>query len=198
MLYIFDLGNVIIDIDFNRVFTIWSDYSHVPLSTLQQRFTMNEVFCQHERGEISDQQFASQFAQSMGLSLNFTQFSHGWQSIFIAVRQPVIDIMQQLRQSGHRVVILSNTNQLHTDHWLPRYPQIQQAADALYLSQRMGLRKPDPAIYQKLLADERSSARQAVFFDDNQHNIDAARQLGIASILVSDQHTIPGWFAGQC
>lgn len=51
MLYIFDLGNVIVDIDFNRVLGAWSDFSRVPLATLKQNFTMGEAFHQHERGK---------------------------------------------------------------------------------------------------------------------------------------------------
>ena len=55
MLYIFDLGNVIVDIDFNRVLGAWSDFSRVPLATLKQNFAMGETFHLHERGEISDE-----------------------------------------------------------------------------------------------------------------------------------------------
>lgn len=40
MLYIFDLGNVIVDIDFNRVLGAWSDLTRIPLATLKQHFTM--------------------------------------------------------------------------------------------------------------------------------------------------------------
>ena len=36
MLYIFDLGNVIVDIDFNRVLGAWSDLTRIPLATLKQ------------------------------------------------------------------------------------------------------------------------------------------------------------------
>ncbi|MDU6435124.1 MAG: glucose-1-phosphatase, partial [Pantoea sp.] len=59
MLYIFDLGNVIVDIDFNRVLGVWSDLGRVPLALLQSRFHMDEAFEQHERGEISDEHFAA-------------------------------------------------------------------------------------------------------------------------------------------
>jgi putative hydrolase of the HAD superfamily len=44
MLYIFDLGNVIVDIDFNRVLGTWSDLSRVPLASLKQSFTMGRLF----------------------------------------------------------------------------------------------------------------------------------------------------------
>ena len=47
MLYIFDLGNVIVDIDFNRVLGVWSDYSRVPLANLQSKFTIGESFHLH-------------------------------------------------------------------------------------------------------------------------------------------------------
>lgn len=117
MLYIFDLGNVIVDIDFNRVLGAWSDFSRVPLATLKQNFAMGETFHLHERGEISDEAFAERFCQEMGLSLSYEQFSHGWQAIFVAIRPEVIDIMHKLREQGHRVVVLSNTNRLHTTFW---------------------------------------------------------------------------------
>lgn len=71
MLYIFDLGNVIVDIDFNRVLGVWSDLSRVPLASLKQKFTMGETFHQHERGEITDEAFAEAFCHEMALSLSY-------------------------------------------------------------------------------------------------------------------------------
>ena len=79
MLYIFDLGNVIVDIDFNRVLGAWSDLTRVPLATLKKSFHMGEAFHQHERGEISDEAFAEALCHEMALPLSYEQFSHGWQ-----------------------------------------------------------------------------------------------------------------------
>lgn len=197
MLYIFDLGNVIVDIDFNRVLGAWSDFSRVPLATLKQSFTMGEPFRQHERGEISDEAFAEALCEEMSLSLSYEQFSAGWQAVFVSLRKEVITIMQQLREQGHRVVVLSNTNRLHTTYWPEQYPQISAAADSIYLSQEMGMRKPEARIYQQVLAQEGYSAADAVFFDDNVDNIEGANRLGITSILVTDKNTLPDYFAKQ-
>ncbi len=106
MLYIFDLGNVIVDIDFNRVLGVWSDLSRVPLASLKQKFTMGETFHQHERGEITDEAFAEAFCHEMALSLSYEQFAHGWQAVFVGLRPEVIAIMHKLREQGHRVVVL--------------------------------------------------------------------------------------------
>ncbi|UTJ47420.1 glucose-1-phosphatase [Atlantibacter subterranea] len=197
MLYIFDLGNVIVDIDFNRVLGVWSDYSRVPLATLQQSFTMGEPFEKHERGEISDEEFAKLLCESMELSLSYQQFAAGWQAVFVGLRPEVIDIMQKLREQGHRVVVLSNTNRLHTTFWPTNYPEVQAAADHVYLSQELGARKPEPAIYQKVLEAEGFPASEAVFFDDNADNIKGAQAVGIVSIHVTDKSTLPDYFAKQ-
>ncbi len=195
MLYIFDLGNVIVDIDFNRVMGVWSDYSRVPLANLQKSFVMGEAFQRHERGQISDEEFAAAVCEEMGMALSFDQFSAGWQAIFVGLRPEVIAVMNKLREQGHRVVVLSNTNRLHTYFWPSEYPQIAEAADKIYLSQEMGMRKPDIEIYQKLLETEGFSASEAVFFDDNADNIKGAQQLGITSILVTGKNTVPDYFS---
>ncbi|WP_038909376.1 glucose-1-phosphatase [Dickeya oryzae] len=197
MLYIFDLGNVVIDIDFNRVLGVWSNLSSAPLATLRKRFELGHTVELHERGEISDEEFASRLCHELGMSLSFEQFSTGWQAIFIGVRKDVIDIMHRLRQEGHRVVILSNTNRLHCQFWPGEYPEVQQAADRIYLSQDIGMRKPEAAIYHHVLREEGFAASDALFFDDNAANVDAANALGIRSILVSDRQVVPDFFASQ-
>lgn len=197
MLYIFDLGNVIVDIDFNRVLGVWSDLGRVPLATLQNHFTLGENIHRHERGEVSDEAFAEQICEELGLALSFEQFTAGWQAIFVGVRPEVLQIMQALRDKGERVVILSNTNRLHCSFWPGEYPEVQSAADKLYLSQDMGMRKPEARIYQQVLDEEGFSADQTIFFDDNLENIEGARALGIQSIHVTDASIIPAFFADK-
>ncbi|GLR08903.1 glucose-1-phosphatase [Mixta theicola] len=195
MLYIFDLGNVIVDIDFSRVTGVWSELSRVPLATLKSRFQMGENFAQHERGEISDEQFAARLCAELDVALSYEQFTAGWQALFVGLRSEVIALMQQLRSRGERVVILSNTNRLHCDYWPSQYPEVRQAADKLYLSQDLGMRKPEARIFQRVLQEEGFSADNAVFFDDNLENIEAARQLGITAVHVTDAQVVPDWFA---
>ncbi|MBU9854624.1 glucose-1-phosphatase [Rahnella bonaserana] len=195
MLYIFDMGNVIIDIDFKRVLGVWSHLSGTPLATLTERFKMGEVFQQHERGEISDEQFAADLCNEMGIALSFEQFSAGWHAVFVGLRPEVITLFQKLREEGHRVVVLSNTNRLHLDFWPQHYPEIEANTDAMYLSQNLGMRKPEPEIFQHVLEKEGFTADQAVFFDDVAENIEAARAAGIESVWVEDNQTVPKYFS---
>ncbi|TPG57341.1 glucose-1-phosphatase [Ewingella americana] len=195
MLYIFDMGNVIIDIDFKRVLGVWSNLSGTPLATLTERFSMGEVFQKHERGEISDEDFAVELSHEMGIALSFEQFSLGWQAVFVGLRPEVIAVFKTLREQGHCVVVLSNTNRLHLNYWPEHFPEIEANTDALYLSQDLGMRKPEPGIFEYVLNKEGITASQAVFFDDVIENVEAARSMGIEAVLVEDKTTVPAWFS---
>jgi putative hydrolase of the HAD superfamily len=91
---------------------------------------------------------------------------------------------------------LSNTNRLHTTFWPDEYPEVRAAADHIYLSQEMGMRKPEARIYQAF-AGRRIHRGRCGLFDDNADNIEGANQLGITSILVTGKETIPNYFAKQ-
>ncbi|MGL5366430.1 MAG: HAD-IA family hydrolase, partial [Plesiomonas shigelloides] len=68
------------------------------------------------------------------------------------------------------------------------------SADRVYLSNEMGWRKPQPQIYQQVLADTGFTPAQSCFFDDNADNIAAARALGIESVWVKDAQTVLEYF----
>ncbi|CAM3816862.1 glucose-1-phosphatase [Xenorhabdus thuongxuanensis] len=194
MLYIFDLGNVIIDIDFKRVLAVWSNLSGTPLATLTPKFSQGEAIEKHECGKISDTEFAERMCDEMEVSLSFKQFAEGWNTIFIGVRQEVIELMNKLRAQGHRVVVLSNTNRLHIDYCSVHYPEIAVSADFLYLSHELRMRKPNLDIFNYVLAAEGVTADQAIFFDDLLENVEAAKKSGINVIHVADRSVIPDYF----
>lgn len=195
MLYIFDMGNVIINIDFNRTLQVWSELSKVPIASLTQKFELDETVKLHECDKISDFEFAELTSEKLGLSLSFEEFALGWNAIFVSLRYDVIEIMTRLREQGHRVVILSNTNRLHQNYWPSHYPEIAASSDFLYLSQDLGMRKPDLEIYKYVLQSEGVTAENAIFFDDSEENVTAAAQLGIKSWHVTDKNSVANYFA---
>ncbi|SFU59840.1 glucose-1-phosphatase [Xenorhabdus koppenhoeferi] len=194
MLYIFDMGNVIIDIDFKRVLAVWSNLSGTPLATLTAKFSLNDIFGKHECGQVSDNEFAEMVCDEMEISLSFEQFAEGWNAVFIGIRQEIIELMNKLRTQGHRVVVLSNTNHLHFDYLSVHYPEIAASADLLYLSQELGMRKPEPDIFKHVLEAEGVTADRAIFFDDVLEHVEAAIQSGINAIHVAGRNDIPDYF----
>ncbi|CAJ0992718.1 HAD-IA family hydrolase [Pantoea sp. Nvir] len=198
MLYIFDLDNVIINIDFNRILGVWSNLGSVPLALLQSRFHRDEAFKKYERGEISNEHFAAELCEQLDITLSYEQFVVGWQAAFIGAQTDTLILMNQLRIDGHRVVILFNTNKLHTECWSTQYPEVRASVDTIYLSQTLGMRKPETRIFEHVLQQEGYDADQTIIFDANAENIAAAKMIGIKSILVTDSNTIPSWLENHC
>ena len=64
--------------------------------------------------------------------------------------------------------------------------------DAYVNSSYVGLCKPDPAIFHLMLERLGVAPEQAIFVDDNLHNVDSARQLGLHTVQFVDAATSLG------
>lgn len=55
--------------------------------------------------------------------------------------------------------------------------------DGIFCSAEMGLKKPQEAYYQHILTSLNIHPSDIIYFDDTEENIEAARSLGIRSVL---------------
>ena len=62
---IFDLGGVVIDIDFNNVFLRWADYSNRSVNEIRSKFSFDHRYEAHERGEIDSTDYFNSLRQSV-------------------------------------------------------------------------------------------------------------------------------------
>ena len=85
--------------------------------------------------------------------------------------------------------LLSNINDLHYKHIRRHYSFLRHARGAV-LSYRLGLRKPEPAIYRAALKMAGARASRAIFIDDIQENVESALKLGIKAIRFSDAQSL--------
>jgi epoxide hydrolase-like predicted phosphatase len=99
--------------------------------------------------------------------------------------QAVLDYVKTVRKSGVGAAILSNSWGPGGEDAYAGY-NLQKSFDVVVISDRVGLRKPDPAIYQ-LTADRLGlEPSQCVFVDDNEHNLPPARALGMKTVHFAD------------
>lgn len=94
--------------------------------------------------------------------------------------QEVINIIKTLRQH-YKVYLFSNTTEmshLHNDT-----TGIYKNFDGLFMSYQLGLKKPDPEVFKKVLSSIGFKPEECLFIDDDQGNLETAKQLGIKTIL---------------
>ena len=77
---LFDLGGVVIEIDFGRIFTAWSHDAGVPAATIASRFSFDSFYAQQERGEIDRTVYFESLRHSLQIDLTDEQFDRGWKT----------------------------------------------------------------------------------------------------------------------
>src|ERR1700760_23696 len=83
---LFDLGRVVIDIDFSKVLASGAGHAGREPSELSGRFGPDETFRRHETGEASDAEFFAALRRTLGIEISDDQFLEGWNAISPAER----------------------------------------------------------------------------------------------------------------
>jgi glucose-1-phosphatase len=180
---LFDLGRVVLDIDFSRAFACWGRHAACAPEKLVGRLSRGELNHRHERGEISDTEYFAGQCAAMGITLSDAQFLEGWNAIF-AGEMP--GIAQALARAAKKLPLyaFSNTNNAHVAHFSALHADVLGHFREVFLSSSIGLRKPDAAAYDHVVNAIGVPAERIVFFDDSADNIAGARARGLIGVHV--------------
>ena len=191
---LFDLGRVVLDIDFGRVMRIWAGHAGCEPGELAARFVVNDSFRHHETGHIDDAAFFRSLRQTLRIGISDAQFLEGWNAIF-AGEMP--DIAPLLSRAAARMPLyaFSNTNPPHVEHFSKAYADVLSHFREIYLSSSIGLRKPEPAAFRHVVNAIGVPAARIVFFDDSAENIAGARASGLVAVHVKSSHDVAGTLA---
>ena len=180
---IFDLGNVLYDIDFVKMYKAFDDLG-VP--NFENHFTLNksdQIFFDLEKGFIHEIEFCKGFNALYNLNLTHQQIIDAWNALLIGYRKESIDWLKE-HNTQYATFLYSNTNQIHYDYFIPQFSReiggnFEKLFKTPYFSHKMGQRKPDPASFQFILDKEGLKADETLFIDDNEPNIIAAASVGL-------------------
>ena len=79
---LFDLGGVVINIDFDQALQIWARYSRLSIEVLRSHFSMDAEYQRHERGEINEAEYFKHLCNLLQLEANDSEIAMGWQRVF--------------------------------------------------------------------------------------------------------------------
>ena len=181
---LFDLGRVVLDIDFSKVVACWAGHAGCEPAHLAGRFSWRDEFYQrHEKGEISDGEFFAALRALFGVELSDAQFLEGWNAIFAGEMPGIAPLLARASQRLP-LYAFSNTNVPHVEHFSKAYAGLLSHFRDVYLSSTIGLRKPDAAAYDHVVNAIGVPASRIVFFDDLAENIEGARARGLLAVHV--------------
>ena len=175
---VFDLGGVVIEIDFGRVFQAWANAARVSHSQIAERFSLDERYEAHERGEIGAQQYCTHLRATLGVTLADEILLTGWNQIFVGAMPGIEELLESLAKS-FPLYAFSNTNVAHRVFWQARYAKLLQPFTQIFCSCDIGARKPSADAFLEVSRRIGVAPARIVFFDDHSDNVRGAREAGM-------------------
>jgi putative hydrolase of the HAD superfamily len=140
-----------------------------------------------ERGEITleeNRQLSREALQAAGIELP-TPPPGSAPMIDFVVNEPVVQLVHDLKAAGVRLGVLTNNVAEFRDNWRAMLP-FDELFDDVVDSHEVGVRKPNPAIYQLALARLGADAGRTAFLDDVASNVTAAEAVGMLAVVVDE------------
>ena len=180
---VFDLGGVLVDLDFKAAINGLQKAGFVNVKEQLQSFDREGIFQKFELGEMTAEEFRTAIRENSTVTLTDEEIDALWNAMLLEIPREKLELILDLR-GKYMVYLLSNTNSIHWDFVCKnafnyRGFRVNDYFEETFLSYEMHLAKPDKAIYEKVLQDANLLAEETLFIDDSEANCKAAEEVGI-------------------
>jgi glucose-1-phosphatase len=189
---IFDFGNVVAHFDYRKASTTLGrplGLSGEAFLEMMRPLGFSPLVRRYETGQLSSEEFSAEFRALAGLEISHADFVAAWSDIFW-LNEPVAALVRSLKQRGYRLVLGSNTNDLHARQFRRQFADPLSDFDQLVLSYEVGHAKPSAAFYEACVEAANAPAEACVFIDDLPENVEGARLAGLTGLLYQDDPTL--------
>lgn len=142
-----------------------------------------------ECGRISEERFLDLLRTHLEPEIGHRPELHRFKEMYFEALDPnteMIELMADLRTRGHRMALLTNNVKEWEPVWRPMLP-VDEIFETVVDSGFVGMRKPDPAIYELTVSRlDGITAGQCLFIDDTEINCTAAAALGLHPVHFRD------------
>jgi len=185
---IFDYGGVIVDLHPQRTEAAFRELGIADFNMHFNILKQTTLFDRLETGKVTASEFRNQL--NLALHTNFTdqQIDDAWNAMLGGIRKEKFDLLQEVK-SNYRTFLLSNTNCIHleklTAYLLEAHGRHNLDAffEKVYYSFLVGLRKPDAAIFLKVIRDNNLLPGETLFIDDSPQHVAGAKAAGLQALL---------------
>jgi putative hydrolase of the HAD superfamily len=178
---ILDFGNVVAFFDHRLTTNRLAPYAGISADKLHALLFTGVLAEDYERGQISAADFLGQVREAAQLTCSDEFFKRAWADIFWP-NDEVISRLPALKNT-HRLLLGSNTNELHTRHFSQQFEQALAHFDRLIFSYEIGSRKPESAFYQRCEQFADCPPEECLFIDDLPANVSGAHLCGWNAVV---------------
>lgn len=185
---VFDIGGVLADF---RIFEFLGEkgFDKAMAKRILRATAMSPYWGAFERGEISEEEAIDGFVATDPGIENEIRTAFGSLEGMLTLKESTIPLIKALKAAGCGVYYLSNYSKKAYDECAESV-SFMPYTDGGIVSFKVGMTKPDPAMFHLFLERFGLTAAECVFVDDTEENVTAAEQEGFAGIVYKGENEL--------
>ena len=185
----FDMGGVLINLNKQACIDAYKALGYDRVEEFIGNYLQKGPFLDLESGQISPEQFRDAIRREIPRPVTDRQIDDAFIAFLVDMPDYTLDMLLQLKKR-YQIFLLSNTNGIIMDyvrrHIFNRQGwSMEHYFDRMFLSYQMGLVKPDPAIFEQVVAETGILPSETLFLDDSSKNTETAEKLGFRAFVVT-------------
>lgn len=195
MTFLFDIGRVLLDFDFD------ASLSNLLPSDVADRSARVERLLERkdefEAGGLDAETYIQWALEVLGSQATAEDFRKAWQNIFTP-NEPMWERVRQLVKDGHKLILFSNINSIHSPWIYDEFPEFALFHGAV-MSFEAGFIKPHREIYDYAISRYELDPAETIYIDDLPANVATGREMGFRTWQydLKNHAAFEEWLAGE-
>ena len=183
---LFDLGGVIINLDYQRTIDEFSALAGFNANTIFTQEIQLQVFDSFEKGEINEKEFLNQLSSLLKIT-DTEKIINAWNAMLLDFPLNRIQLLEKVKKN-YNTFLFSNTNSIHFTAFSKilfnthKLNSLSPLFKKDYYSHTLGMRKPDPASFLFIIQEQKIIPSETIFIDDSFQHIQGAQTAGLKTI----------------
>ncbi|WP_338759836.1 HAD family phosphatase [Bernardetia sp. ABR2-2B] len=193
---IFDLGGVIINLNYKKTEEEFKRLFGTDFSELYSKKSQTDIFNKLETGHISEKQFVEAMQKSSRKTVSHQEIINAWNAMLLDIPKERIELLKKIGKEKH-IFLLSNTNEIHKTAFdkivleSHQMKGLEPLFEKAYFSHLVRMRKPNREIFDFVIKENNLNPQKTLFIDDSPQHIKGALLTGLnAYHLEVEKNTI--------
>lgn len=191
---IFDLGGVLIDINYQLTVDAFRELGVSDLSMTYSQAKQTSIFDSYEVGELSTQQFINKLKVYVPENVTPNELVHAWNAMILDFPKEKLNLLESLA-TQKKLFLLSNTNDIHIQKVTRKLNLVtEKKLDSYfiksYYSHEIGMRKPHASTFQFVCQDAGIDPERTLFIDDSIQHIEGAKEIGLHTYFYTNKEAL--------
>ncbi len=195
---IFDLGGVILNIDYHLTSKAFVKLGILNFDELYSQAQQNNVFNDFETGRTGGEEFIEYIRQFIP-SKTKEEIEAAWNAMLLDLPAERIELLKKI-SANYRIFLLSNTNEIHIEYFTKYVNQkfginlFESLFENHYYSNQIGYRKPNAEAFNYVMSKNNLNPAETLFIDDSKQHIEGAKKVKLNTYLLKKGEDISALF----